>query len=103
MPGGGKLDVKVRIFRDVKGKMSAKVVFIDTGVGISAENLEKIFQPFFTTKPKGTGLGLAICGHIIRAHKGSIEVQSEVNKGSVFVVNLPLWNKHKNIEIIELT
>jgi PAS domain S-box-containing protein len=64
----------------------------DTGVGISPENLPKLFSPFFTTKPvgKGTGLGLSISYNIVRKHHGTIEVRSEVGRGSTFTVRLPL-------------
>jgi signal transduction histidine kinase len=63
----------------------------DTGSGISPEHLEKIFDPFFSTKPigKGTGLGLSLAYGIIKRHHGRIEVQSELSKGSVFRVTLP--------------
>ncbi|MBF0376193.1 MAG: response regulator [Desulfamplus sp.] len=63
----------------------------DTGCGIPKENLNKLFDPFFTTKPigKGTGLGLSITYEIIKAHKGSIEVLSELGKGTEMVIVLP--------------
>ncbi|MBF0572735.1 MAG: response regulator [Desulfamplus sp.] len=63
----------------------------DTGCGIPKENLNKLFDPFFTTKPigKGTGLGLSITYEIIKAHKGSIEVLSELGKGTEMVILLP--------------
>ncbi|MBU1782622.1 hypothetical protein KKD87_04565 [bacterium] len=60
----------------------------DTGPGIPTENIRKIFEPFFTTR--GTGLGLSICQHLVLAHKGSIEVKTELGKGSVFIVKLPI-------------
>ena len=62
----------------------------DSGCGISKENLSKLFHPFFTTKITGTGLGLSICHKIIAAHGGALDVESEVGKGSVFTVYLPL-------------
>lgn len=63
----------------------------DEGAGISEENLTKIFDPFFTTKDvgKGTGLGLSICQAIVQKHQGTIEVESKLNRGSVFIVILP--------------
>ncbi len=62
----------------------------DTGEGIAAENLEKIFSPFFTTRIKGTGLGLSIVKKIIDVHHGEIKVQSELDKGSQFELVLPI-------------
>ncbi len=63
----------------------------DTGSGISPENLSKIFTPFFTTKPigVGTGLGLSVSYGIIQKHRGTIEVQSAVGKGTTFTIKLP--------------
>jgi signal transduction histidine kinase len=62
----------------------------DTGVGISPENLDKIFEPLFTTKPKGIGLGLAVSRKLVEANSGRIEVRSEQGKGSTFTVYLPV-------------
>jgi signal transduction histidine kinase len=64
--------------------------FKDNGGGIPEENLGKIFEPLFTTKTKGIGLGLAVSKRIIEAHEGSIEVESELGKGSTFKVKLPM-------------
>ncbi len=66
----------------------------DTGCGIPDEHLHKIFDPFFTTRPvgKGTGLGLWISMNIIQKHKGTIDVQSVLGKGSIFKVTLPIKN-----------
>jgi two-component system NtrC family sensor kinase len=68
-----------------------EIEITDTGYGIPEENLEKIFDPFFTTKETGhgVGLGLAISYGIIKEHKGSIFVESEVGKGTTFIVKLP--------------
>ncbi len=64
----------------------------DTGVGIPAENIPKLFDPFFTTKPvgKGTGLGLSISHGIIQKHNGTIDAESEVGKGTTFIIRLPV-------------
>ncbi|MGE5308650.1 MAG: ATP-binding protein [Deltaproteobacteria bacterium] len=62
----------------------------DNGVGISPENLKKLFQPFFTTKPHGTGLGLSVVNKIIEGHEGSVGFESEVGKGTTVTVALPL-------------
>jgi len=63
----------------------------DTGVGIPPEELDRIFEAFYTTKPEGegTGLGLSICRRIVEEHGGRIEVESEVQRGSTFTVLLP--------------
>jgi two-component system, NtrC family, sensor kinase len=68
------------------------VAFSDTGVGISKENLRKLFEPFFSTKKqgKGVGLGLSVVYGIIQEHGGSIHVQSEEGKGTTFAIELPL-------------
>jgi len=65
----------------------------DTGPGIHPEHINRIFDPFYTTKPvnKGTGLGLSICMGIIKEHNGGIEVQSEYGKGATFIIKLPVW------------
>lgn len=62
----------------------------DTGCGILGEQLPTIFDPFVTYKSQGTGLGLAICDHIVRAHKGTISVESSINIGSCFTITLPV-------------
>jgi signal transduction histidine kinase len=90
---GGSLTV--RASRSDDGE-EVRVQVIDTGPGIPEKLLPKIFQPFFTTKgtakpgeSKGTGLGLAICKDIIEHHKGRIDVQSELGKGTTFTICLP--------------
>jgi signal transduction histidine kinase len=67
-----------------------EIVISDTGSGIPKVNLSKIFDPFFTTREvgKGTGLGLNIAYNIIKRHKGTIEVESEVGKGTTFIIRL---------------
>lgn len=72
-------------------------IISDNGIGISEENLKKLFAPFFTTKPagEGTGLGLSIVRDIIARHSGSIAVESQINKGTSFKVTLPAFRKEK--------
>jgi len=74
----------------INGKIRASLT--DNGAGISRENLDKIFNPFFTTKEvgKGTGLGLSICHGIITQHDGRIYARSEPGKGATFVIELPI-------------
>jgi signal transduction histidine kinase len=71
------------------------IEFADTGVGISPENLQKIFEPFFSTKEDrdGTGLGLSISYRIIQHHGGRIDVESGPGKGTIFRIFLPLHQK----------
>jgi signal transduction histidine kinase len=66
-----------------------EIVFSDTGKGIPAEQLEALFMPFHTTKPKGMGLGLALTHKIIEEHCGHIHVTSKVAHGTVMTVTLP--------------
>jgi signal transduction histidine kinase len=71
---------------------SVEIRFSDTGPGIAAENLSKLFTPFFTTKPagKGTGLGLSIVYGIIKLHHGQISIQSQVGHGTTVIISLPV-------------
>jgi signal transduction histidine kinase/CheY-like chemotaxis protein len=98
MPGGGKLTVatsSIEVTRvGVRGLPSGPCVIlevVDTGRGIPKEQVPNIFDPFFTTKPvgKGTGLGLASVAGTVKAHGGSIEVNSDVDAGTAFRVYLP--------------
>ena len=70
-------------------KNGVRVTIADNGPGIPQENIEKIFDPLFTTKPEGSGLGLPICLNILKHMEGSISVRSEAGKGAVFVIQLP--------------
>ncbi|MBI1910905.1 MAG: PAS domain-containing protein [Deltaproteobacteria bacterium] len=86
MPEGGNLLVKA--YHDHR-QAEIEVSFSDTGKGIPSENLGRIFDPFFTTKAKGTGLGLSIAHNVIVCHKGKIDVQSEINKGTTITIRFP--------------
>ena len=90
MPMGGVLTVRIDGAGEGQGTGYALFSIGDTGCGISKENLDKIWVPFFTTKPNGTGLGLAIVKKIVESHSGVIEVASEVDKGTTVKVFLPL-------------
>jgi len=90
---GGSLTIKATPAPDTA---EVRLQVIDTGPGISEKNLPRIFEPYFTTKgtakkgeAKGTGLGLAICKEIVDHHKGRIEVQSELGRGTTFSIYLP--------------
>jgi signal transduction histidine kinase len=84
MPEGGKLSIQAKAKKD-----KVHVSVMDTGSGISKENLEKVFEPLFTTKTRGIGLGLAVSKNLMEANGGSIEVESEEGKGSIFTVIIP--------------
>ena len=87
MPEGGKLAITASL--DARTNDIA-VRFSDTGKGIPQENLNKIFNPFFTTKEDGTGLGLSLVHRIIDFHKGKINIESEMGKGTEVIVRLPV-------------
>lgn len=84
MPEGGAL-----IIRAEGEAQSVCVSFTDTGCGISAKNLPKIFEPLFTTKTHGTGFGLAVVRDLLEANDGAVQVESEVGGGTTFTVTLP--------------
>jgi signal transduction histidine kinase len=91
---GGRLRVTLTQSNDV-----AAIAVQDTGSGIAPENLNRIFDPFFTTKPEGegTGLGLSVSYGIISNHSGSIQVETEVGKGTTFTILLPIQTEQKNL------
>jgi two-component system NtrC family sensor kinase len=97
MDGSGRLTLATR-FDPVEKFI--EVEFTDTGRGISEENMERVFDPFFTTKEAGhgTGLGLAISYGIIKEHKGTISVESEIGKGTTFIVRLPVTTENGGVE-----
>ena len=85
MPDGGSITITL-----IKKEDFAIVQISDTGIGIPRENLEKIFSPFFTTKPNGHGFGLSEVYRIVQAHQGTIDVRSDTGKGATFTIKLPL-------------
>jgi signal transduction histidine kinase len=85
MPGGGELTITTG-FSDTEIQISVQ----DTGVGISEENLSKIFEPYFTTKETGSGLGLTLVFKIIREHRGEMTVKSREGEGACFTITLPV-------------
>lgn len=94
MPQGGELLVNTwlgEMYSSNGGQVQPAVgiEFRDSGHGISSEIQARLFEPFFTTKEEGTGLGLAVSHGIISAHGGQIQVESEVGKGTAFIVLLP--------------
>jgi two-component system sensor histidine kinase HydH len=89
MPEGGTLTVRARPILTAL-RAYASIEISDTGPGVPKEDLERIFQPFYTTKAKGTGLGLAIAQRVIEAHGGEVQVDNVLPKGCRFTFLLPL-------------
>ena len=92
--GGEKIEITT-----IRVDNFVQIIIEDTGCGIAPENLDKIFEPFFSTKSpgKGTGLGLSICYGIIEEHKGKILASSNgIGKGTKFTISLPMFNETGN-------
>lgn len=85
MPKGGRLT-----FTSSESKKAVSVSLRDTGIGIPEQNLDKLFQPLFTTKCKGQGFGLSVCKRLVEAHNGKIMVESKEEEGSTFTIRIPL-------------
>ncbi len=90
MSDGGSLKIKSTIGKDHKKRRQLALHITDTGGGIPPFNLSKIFDPFFTTKPEGTGLGLSIVHKILEQHHAAIDVVSEENRGTTFILSFPI-------------
>jgi PAS domain S-box-containing protein len=87
MTKGGAIRIETMTLREAPARV--RVVVADTGAGIPADVLPRIFDPFYTTKATGTGLGLAVSYGIVQDHKGSVEVQSQPGRGTTFVLTFP--------------
>ena len=85
MPGGGEIDIQL-----TSKDNSVTITFEDEGEGMPEDVMEKIWEPFFTTKEKGTGLGLGIVKNIIEAHNGTIHIDNRSAKGARVLVKLPV-------------
>lgn len=88
--GGRELILRLERGKELDGRGVACVHVIDTGPGIEPETLQRIFNPYFTTKPGGSGLGLPMSRRLIEAHGGSVRVHSEPGRGTDFTITLPL-------------
>ena len=86
MPEGGTLEI---IAGENAQAQTVVIAVKDAGTGIAPEDMGKLFQPLFTTKPRGIGLGLVVVKNLTEANGGSVEVQSEAGKGTTFTVILP--------------
>jgi PAS domain S-box-containing protein len=90
MPDGGTITIGADNISSIPGgQKSVRIYVADNGAGIEELNLQRIFDPYFTTKQHGSGLGLATCYSIIKKHGGTITVESTVGKGSTFYLSLP--------------
>ncbi|MBU0483878.1 MAG: PAS domain-containing protein [Proteobacteria bacterium] len=90
MADGGEFSIETRTsYPFGNGRAFLEIRFTDQGEGITEENLEKIFDPFFNTRGRGSGLGLATVHHIVEVHNGLVKVETKPGKGSTFIVLLP--------------
>ncbi|MBI5049177.1 MAG: GHKL domain-containing protein, partial [Deltaproteobacteria bacterium] len=97
MPQGGKIRIMVG-YNGLSDKNFVEVSISDTGCGIPERQMDKIFNPFFTTKATGTGLGLSIVHRIINEYNGKIIVSSVVGEGTTFQIFLPLLSYLSKID-----
>jgi len=93
MPEGGKLEITSRR----GGDSMAEVTVADSGEGVAADDMERLFDPFFSTKESGTGLGLALVHRVIESHGGTIAVRSRRGRGSTFTIRLPLAEAKREV------
>jgi signal transduction histidine kinase len=98
MPQGGTLRLQAHQRTENDGATFCEVRILDTGIGMSAEEQAKIFEPFYSSKEDGLGLGLAIVKEIVSEHGGVIAVESEKGKGTTFIVRLRLEDRKLKIE-----
>ncbi len=87
-PPGGSVTVSTTVLEEG----ICEILFMDSGQGIDAATMERISEPFFTTKPDGSGLGLAITKKIIESHGGKLLIKSEPGRGTAVTIRLPMWN-----------
>ena len=90
MPAGGRLTISSSLCRADEAAGMCEIRFCDTGKGIDAESLPRIFEPFYTTKSEGTGLGLAITRKIVEGHGGTLQIESLVGMGTTVLIRLPV-------------
>jgi two-component system sensor histidine kinase HydH len=94
MPDGGTLTLSASRHGD-----HIRIVVRDTGQGMTAEECERLFTPYYTTKQEGTGLGLAIVQSVIADHHGAIVVESNPGSGTAFVIDLPAGDAGKGVRV----
>jgi len=102
MPGGGRLSLQVLPpFADQEGIRYLRISVADTGAGIDPHILERLFEPFATSKPNGNGLGLAMVHKIIELHQGRITFETGPGSGTVFHVDIPVWTATEPLPLPE--
>ncbi|MEN2447276.1 ATP-binding protein, partial [Bacillus sp. JR_15] len=94
MPEGGSIYISTE-----KVLNEWKITIQDEGKGMSEEDIQKIYDPFFSTKKEGTGLGLTICATILKDHHGRMDVSSELGKGTAFHIYLPVCQKSRQQQV----
>src|SRR3989339_742703 len=95
-----KKNGKISINASIECKKFIIIDFKDNGIGIDKEDLDKIFEPFFTKKAKGTGLGLTICNELINLHGGIIDIKSKKGKGTTVTLKFPIKRKTEESQVI---
>ncbi|WP_051305941.1 ATP-binding protein [Desulfogranum mediterraneum] len=109
MPDGGTVDISCENVQPLQGgdllfpqkSQMVKVVITDSGTGISSDLVDKIFDPYFSTKAEGSGLGLAISHSIISKHNGQISVESTPGAGTAFTIFLPATSSQEKVRLVE--
>jgi CheY-like chemotaxis protein len=96
MPDGGIITINAENIEGPEGK-KVQITVKDQGVGIAPQYLDKVFDPYFSTKQQGSGLGLASCYSIINKHNGTIVAESELNRGTIFTITLPAVEEQKEV------
>jgi signal transduction histidine kinase len=101
MPQGGTLTLQVRTDPP---SQQLEIAISDTGMGIAAEDLQRVMEPFFTTKleGRGTGLGLPICRRIVQEHQGNLNIVSTVQQGTTVFITLPIQHGQNGASFIEV-
>lgn len=88
MPLGGSVEIRGQVIHDEGAWVTVSIA--DSGTGVAPQDLDKIFEPFYTTKTNGTGLGLTVCHNIIANHGGRVSFDCAPGQGSTFTVWLPV-------------
>lgn len=97
MPDGGRIRIVVRkttLFL----RNAIEIIISDNGIGMAEHEINKVFEPFYTTKSEGTGLGLSVVQRIIDEHGGTIDVKSKYGRGTAFYIKLPVMNEKQDVQ-----